>query len=120
MESFLQSTTAHGLAMLTVPGKCRRLFWASICLASYGMIAWMIVDLYEQFVDPRNQKTDVTVDMVSRFDGNLPKTYPQFVICAKNPKKTNPVGVTRITVGDRDTKETFKLSPLELTFMEDR
>lgn len=105
--------------MLTHPGKMRRIFWVFICATSYAMIVWMILDLYQQFNDPNNQKIDMTVSTVSRYERDFPSTYPQLVVCAKEPYRNYPIDIQKITIRDRDMGKSYKLSPLQPTFMED-
>ena len=78
-----------------------------------------------QFLDPNNLKTVMTVEMASRKEGVngtlvLPKNYPRFVLCAKDPNK-NASAFENITVRYRMKGALVfneKLPPLRPTFLE--
>ena len=57
MESFLNSTTAHGLSRLTSAKGPRKMFWGCICLFAYVSAFYTFIALYKNYVDPNNLKT---------------------------------------------------------------
>ena len=61
MESFLQSTSAHGVAHLRGGSTASRVFWGLVCCGAYLTTFYAIGITVQNYLDPTNLKTDVTL-----------------------------------------------------------
>ena len=90
MNTFLHSTSAHGLSRLTDPIGHRKIFWGGICLGAYLSMIWACIVIFQKYVDPNNIITTVRTESLKSdmfLESNSSRTpyYPRIVLCAEDP-----------------------------------
>ena len=126
MESFLQSTSAHGLSYLISDSRHKKAFWMLVCLGSYIAMIWATVDLYRKFTDPTNLKQRTVVEEVNPLNADgtvmIPVVYPRYILCAQDPSSNltryEHIDVMYVTSTSYADNVYRKLPPLELTYFE--
>ena len=133
MESFLQSTSAHGLPHLVTDSRHRKAFWILVCLGSYIAMICATVMLYQKFHDPKNLMQRILAEEVypKMKDGKMefPEVYPRYVLCAQDPwsnlSRYEDINIMYIVKEGGSEQESGpeppkmrKLPPLSLTYFE--